>query len=190
LLPYGGQAVGPGRLVEQSQVCWRSLASLGMNGEFIAIRRVLALHKYTGLLFPAVFLAELAFCVWAYTVGPDKILWLLLAGGLAGLIPSALNTVALWLGHSGLRESGRPDRLAAALRTVTVAFWIGCFSWIVPLTVGFLLDFGRGGSLYLIGVMCALPIFMLAMSIRTSGRRLALAQNAVSQPVLGSGAAS
>ena len=143
------------------------------------LRRVLTLHKYVALLFPAVFVAELAFAAWAYTVGPAENRWRLVAGGLAGLIPSVLDAVALWLGRSGLRGSGRPDRLAAAVRTVTIAFWIGCFSWIAPLAVGLLLESDQGGGMFLIGIMFVIPLVTITMSIRTSRRRLVRARDLV-----------
>jgi len=154
------------------------------------MRRVLAQHKYIALVFPALFLAELSFCAWAYAVGPHSILWLLLAGGLAGLIPTVLNSVALWRGHRGLREPGDPDRLAAAVRTAMIAYRIGLVAWIVPLAVGFVLEAVDGGGVYLIGIMTVIPIASITMSIHTSKRRLTRARDAVSQPLLGSGTVS
>jgi hypothetical protein len=157
-----------------------------MNGDVTAIRPVLAWRRYTSLVWPAVFLAELALCGWISTAGPLGFLRVMVAGGLAGLVPSVINAVALWLGHSGLREPVRADRLAAAVRLDTIAFWIGYVGCVVPLAVGFLLAFGRLGGLYLIfSLAYAVPNLMSAASTRTSRRQLILARNAVSQPNTG-----
>ncbi|GIJ51726.1 hypothetical protein Val02_86120 [Virgisporangium aliadipatigenens] len=158
-----------------------------MNADVAAIRSTLALHRFGALVFPVAFLGFLGFCAWTYAVGPDDILWLLLAGCLAGLVPSALNAVALWLGHGALRDPGRPDRLAAAMRIVTAAFWISCFGWMVPAVVGLLLEFGSGATVFLIGLMWALPLITVATSIHTSRKRLARARDALAATPLPAG---
>lgn len=158
-----------------------------MNGDVAVIRRTLALHRYGALLFPVTYLGILGFCAWAYTAGADDILWLLLAGSLAGLVPSGLNAVAVWWGHSGLRDPVRADRLAAALRLATVAFWIGCFSWILPMGVGFLLETSGGGTFYLLGLMWVFPLVTVATSTFTSRKRLIRARDALAATPLPAG---
>jgi hypothetical protein len=151
-----------------------------MNGDLAAMRRMIGGHKYLTLPFPAIFLALLYFSVWAYFVGPDPMLWLLAAGGLAGLIPAVLNVVALWQAHRGLRDPAEPDRLDRGLRTASLAFRVGLVAWIVPLVVGFTLEAtDDSDGVYLLGIGLALPIFLTVMNTHSTRDRLTRVRDAV-----------
>jgi hypothetical protein len=152
-----------------------------MDGDEIAPhRRAVGIHKYLAQLFTTIFLTELAFCAWALTVGSDPILWLLLAGGLAGLVPAVLNGTALWRAHDALRDPGHPESLAVALRTAGAAYRLCLIVWIVPLAASLLLEFyGDGDGMYLLGIMMVIPIVAMASSAHTTRQRLTRARDAL-----------
>src|SRR5690349_17696696 len=123
-----------------------------MNGDVASHRRAIGVHKYLAQLFTTIFLTELAFCAWAFSVGADPILWLLLAGGLAGIVPAVLNGTALWRAHDALRGPGDPQSLGVALRTAGLAYRLCLVVWVVPMAVSLLLQFlDVAVGMYLIG---------------------------------------